>query len=109
MNLDKKKPNQYEVRNLIRIMILKIDYSDIDCLTLTYKKIKNNHYVLKFKFEIINIYYSSGKIEPLKIQYFSKLDNLFSNKISIKETAYLQSIESNTSIICNCKYNYNNN
>ena len=90
--MGKKRLNQYEVKNLMRIMILKIDYSNIDCPILSYKimkKIENNQYILKSKFEIINIYYLSEKIELLEIQYFSKLDNLPSNKIFVKEAVCL--------------------
>ncbi len=73
------------------------------------ERAENNQYVLGSKFEIINIYYLSGEIEPLEIQCFSELDNLSSNKIFVKEAAHLQSTGLNTSVICNCKYNCNNN
>ena len=112
MNLDRKRLNQYEVGDLVRIMISKIDCSGIDHPTLPCKIMKrteNNQYVLGSKFGIINVYYSSEEIEPLEIQYFFKLDNLPSNKISVKEAACLQSTGSNTSVICNCKHNCNNN
>ncbi len=96
----------------MRIMIPKIDYSDIDCpilLCKIMKRIENNQYILGSKFGIINVYYSSGEIELLEIQCFSELNNLPSNKISVKEAARFQSTESNTSVICNCKHNCNNN
>ncbi len=37
MNLDRKRLNQYEIGDLVRIMIPKIDRSDIDRLTLPCK------------------------------------------------------------------------
>ena len=92
MNLDRKRLNQYEVGDLVRIMISKIDHSSIDRLTLLCKimeRTENNQYILGSKFEIINIYYSSREIEPLEIQYFSKFDNLLSNKIFVREAACL--------------------
>jgi len=73
------------------------------------KRIENNQYILGSKFEIINIYYLSGEIESLEIQYFSKLDNLPSNKIFVREAAHFQNTGLNTNVICNCKYNCNNN
>ncbi len=45
MNLDRKRLNQYEVEDLIKIMIPKINHSDIDHPTLPckiMKKIENN-------------------------------------------------------------------
>ena len=70
MNLGRKRPNQYKVGDLIRIMIPKIDHSSIDHPTLSCKIMKrteNNQYVLESKFDIINIYYSSRKIKLLGI------------------------------------------
>ncbi len=92
INLGRKRLNQYKVRDLVRIMISKIDHFNIDCLTFPckiIKRTKNNQYILGSKFEIINIYYSSREIEPLEIQYFSKFDNLLSNKIFVREAACL--------------------
>ena len=112
MNLGRKRLNQYEVGDLVRIMISKINCSGIDRPTFPCKimeRTENNQYVLGSKFGIINVYYSSGEIELLEIQCFSELNNLPSNKISVREVAYLQSTRSNTSVICNCKYNCNNN
>ena len=70
MNLDRKRSNQYEVRDLMRIMISKIDHSDIDYPILPCKimeRTENNQYILGSKFEIINIYYLFRKIKPLEI------------------------------------------
>jgi len=93
-------------------MISKVDCFGIDRPTLSYKiikRIENNQYILGSKFEIINVYYSFRKIKPFGIQYFFELNNLSSNKISVREVVYLQSIRLNTSVICNCKHNCNNN
>ncbi len=96
----------------MRIIISKINRFNIDypiLLCKIMKRTKNNQYVLRSKFEIINIYYLFEKIESLEIQYFSELNNLSSNKISVKKATYLQSIRLNTNIIYNYKYNCNNN
>jgi len=112
MNLGRKRPNQYEIGDLVRIMIPKIDRSGIDRPTLPCKIIKkteSNQYVLGSKFGIINTCYSPGEFEPLGVQCFPELNNLPSNKISVREAAHLQNTGSNTSVICNCKHNCNNN
>jgi hypothetical protein len=84
MNMKNKRPNRYEVGDLVRISIPKIDRSGIDRPTLPCKIIEateNNNYLLGSKFGIINVYYSPGEIEPLGIMHFPELDNLPSNKI----------------------------
>ncbi|GES80335.1 KRAB-A domain-containing protein 2-like [Rhizophagus clarus] len=108
----KKRSTSYEVGDLVRITIPKIDRSSIDHPTLSCKVleiIKNNQYVLGSKFGIINMHYSPGEIEPLDTIDFSELNNLPSNKISVKEAAHLQSTGLVTEAICNCKSNCNNN
>ncbi len=76
MNLNRKRLNQYEIGDLVRIMISKIDRSDIDCpilLCKIMKRIENNQYILGSKFKIINIYYSSEKLNYLKYNAFLNL------------------------------------
>ena len=70
---------------------------------------ENDQYLLGSKFGIINVYYSPGKIEPLGIIYFPELDNLPSNKISVREVARLQSSGPVTGAICSCKSDCNSN
>jgi hypothetical protein len=108
----KKRSNNYEVGDLVRIRIPKIDRSGVDRPTLPCKVIEiteNNQCVLGSKFGIINIYYSPGEIEPLGTIHFPELDNLPSNKISVREAARLQSTGPATGAICNCKSNCNSN
>src|SRR5436305_2681393 len=111
MNMKKKWPNRYEIGDLIRIAISKIDRSGVDYPTLPCKIIEateNNNYLLGLKFGIINVYYSPGEIEPLGTMHFPKLDHLPSNKISVREAARLQSTGPVTGAICNCKGNCDN-
>ncbi|CAG8683286.1 476_t:CDS:2, partial [Funneliformis mosseae] len=85
----KKWPNRYEVEDLMRIVISKIDNSDIDRPTLPCKIIEiteNDQYVLGSKFGIINVYYPPREIKPLGTIHFPELNNLPSNKISVRET-----------------------
>src|SRR5437762_1997049 len=56
----------------------------------------------------INVYYSPGEIEPLGTMHFPELENLPSNKISVREAARLQSTGPVTGAICNCKGNCDN-
>ena len=88
MIMKNKRPNSYEIGDLVRIVIPKIDRSGIDRPTLPCKVIgvtENNQYLLGSKFGIINVYYSPGEIEPLGVIYFPELDNLPSNKISVRD------------------------
>ncbi|PKY42799.1 hypothetical protein RhiirA4_456658 [Rhizophagus irregularis] len=58
MKKKNKRPNKYEVGDLVRISIPKIDRSGTDCPKLPCKIIKmteNNQYLLGTKFGIINI------------------------------------------------------
>ncbi|GES75221.1 KRAB-A domain-containing protein 2-like [Rhizophagus clarus] len=108
----KKRSISYEVGDLVRITIPKIDRSGIDRPTLPCKVLeitKNNQYVLGSKFGIINVHYSPREIEPLGTIDFPELNNLPSNKISVREAAHLQSTGLVTGAICNCKSNCNNN
>ena len=64
MNLGRKRPNQYEIGDLVRIMVPKIDRSGIDRPTLPCKvieKTESNQYVLGSKFGIINTSYSTWR------------------------------------------------
>ena len=90
MNMKNKRPIKYEVGDLVRIAVPKIDRSGVDRPTLPCKIMEvteNNQYLLGSKFGIINVYYSPGEIEPLGTIYFPKLDNLPSNKISVRKAA----------------------
>jgi len=112
MNKKNKRPNRYEVGDLVRITIPKIDRSGVDRPTPICRVIEiteNNQCVLGSKFGIINVYYSPGEIEPLGTVCFPELDNLPSNKISVREAARLQSTGPATGAICNCKSNCNSN
>jgi len=111
MSIKKKWPNRYEIGELVRIAIPKINHSGIDRPMLPCKIVEvteNNNYLLGSKFGIINVYYSPGEIEPLSTMHFPELENLPSNKISVREAARLQSTGPVTGAICNCKGNCDN-
>ena len=112
MNKGKKRIKEYQIRDLVRVAIPKIDRFSIDHPTLPCKimeKTENNKYGLGLKFGVIEIYYNAGELEPLGTASFPELDDIPSNKISIREAARLQSVGSLSVGICNCKSNCNNN
>ncbi|GET02261.1 KRAB-A domain-containing protein 2-like [Rhizophagus clarus] len=88
-------------------LAMNIDRPTLPCKVLEITK--NNQYVLGSKFGIINMHYSPGEIELLGTIDFPELNNLSSNKISVREAAHLQSTGLVTEAICNCKSNCNNN
>jgi len=110
MNKGRKRPNEYAIGDLVRIVIPKIDRAGVDHPTLLCKIMEvteNNQYILGSKHGIINIYYSPGEIEPLGTKDFAELNNIPSNKVSVREAAHFQSTGTVTGIICNCKSNCN--
>ncbi|CAG8499271.1 8631_t:CDS:1, partial [Scutellospora calospora] len=65
-------------------------------------------YKLGYKFDIINVCYSSGELESLRTTTYPKLNEIPLYKLSLREAARLQSVSSLSSTICNCKGSYNN-
>jgi len=91
---------------LIKVIIPKINKFSVDHSSLSCKimeKTENGKYRLGSKFRIIKIYYSSGKLKPLEIATFPKLDKIPFNIITIRKAAYLQSIGLILISICNYK------
>ena len=109
MNLGRKRRNKYDIGDLVRIMIPKIDHFSINRPTVSCKVMKLiNQYILGSRYGIINIHYSPGEIEPLGTNYFAELDNIPHNEISVREASHLQSAGIVTGAICNCKNDCNN-
>ena len=112
MNKGKKRIKEYQIRDLVRVAIPKIDRCSVDRLTLPCKVIErteNDKYGLGSKFGVIEVYYSANELEPLGAASFPELDNIPSNKLSIREAARLQSAGSISGSICNCKGECNSN
>ncbi|CAG8515262.1 2441_t:CDS:2, partial [Cetraspora pellucida] len=53
----------------------------------------DNQYQLEYKFSIINVCYSSGKLEALRTTTYVELSKISSNQISIREAARFQSLK----------------
>lgn len=112
MNKGKKRVKEYEIGDLVRVAVPKIDRFSVDRPTLPCKiieKTENNKYRLGSKFGIIEIYYTANELEPLGTAAFPELDEIPFNKISVREAARLQSVGSVTGGICNCKSECDNN
>ncbi len=109
MNKGRKRPNNYEVGDLVRISVPKIDHFGTDRPTLPCKILEkiNNNYQLRSQFGVINIFYSQGEIDPLGVNQFSELDSIPTNTITVREAARLQNVGLTSSTICNCKGNCN--
>ena len=72
--------------------IPKINRCNVNRPTLLCKIIErteNNKYGLGSKYGVIEVYYSANELEPLGTASFPELDNIPSNKISIREAAQL--------------------
>ncbi len=110
INKGRKRLNHYEINDLIRIFILKIDRFDVDQPILPYKILEkiNNQYQIWCKFEIINILYLAGEIDFLNTKQFLKLNEILTNEITFCEAACLQNVSMTMGSICNCKSLYNN-
>jgi hypothetical protein len=115
MNKGKKRLSNFEVGDLVRIPVPKIDRSGVDRPTLPCKIIKKTdkeQYQLGCKFGIIEVYYSSGELEPLGAMAYPELNEIPSRSLSLHEAARLQSIGLESLVsnpICNCKTSCNNN
>jgi hypothetical protein len=111
MNKGRKRKNNYEVGDLVRISVPKIDRFGTDRPTLLCKILEkiNDQYRLGSQFGVINIFYSSGEIDPLGVNQFSELETIPTNLITVREAARLQNVGSTTGTICNCKGNCNSN
>ena len=111
MNKGRKGPNSYEIEDLVRIFVSKIDCFGTDRLMLPCKILKkiNNQYRLGSQFGIINIFYSPGEIDPLGVNQYPELETIPTNTITVREAARLQNVASTTGSICNCKGNCNSN
>lgn len=112
MNKGKKRTTDYQIGDLVRIAIPKIDRFSIDRPTLPCKileKTENSQYRVGSKFGIIEICYSAGELESLGAKTFSELDEIPTNKITIREAARLQSAGSVSGGVCNCKSECNSN
>jgi len=112
MNKGKKRVKEYQVGDLVRVTVPKIDRFSIDHFILPCKIMKrteNDKYRLGSKFGIIEIYYTAGELEPLGTASFPELSDIPSNEISVREAARLQSVGSVSGGICNCKSECNSN
>lgn len=69
MNKGMKRKNNYEVGNLVKILVPKIDCFGTNHPILLCKILEkiNDQYQLGFQFEVINIFYSLGKIDSLDV------------------------------------------
>src|ERR1043166_9046946 len=112
MNKGKKRITEYQIGDLVRIAIPKIDRFSVDRPTLPCKimeKTENNKYRIGSKFGIVEICYSAGELEPLGTTDFPELYEIPSGKVSVREAARLQSARSVSGGLCNCKSECNNN
>ena len=109
MNKGKKRPNNYEIGDLVRISVPKIDRFGIDRPMLPCKVLEkiNDQYRLGSQFGIINVFYSQGEIDPLGVKQFPELETIPTNTITVREAARLQNVGLTTGTICNCKGNCN--
>jgi hypothetical protein len=105
MKKGKKRPNDYEIDDLVRIAVPKIDRFGIDRPTLPCKILEkvNNQYRLGSKFGVIDVLYSPGEIDPLGAEQFPELEEIPTNRITVREASRLQNVGSTTGTICNCK------
>ncbi|RIA89220.1 hypothetical protein C1645_825178 [Glomus cerebriforme] len=84
----------------------------VNCPTLSCKIIeitKNNKYHIGSKFGIVEVCYSARELKPLGTTDFSKLYEIPSGEVSIREAACFQSAGSVPGGLCNCKSEYSNN
>lgn len=112
MNKGKKRITDYQIGDLVRVAVPKIDRFSTDRPTLPCKIMEiteNNKYRVGSKFGIIEICYSAGELESLGTENFPELDEIPSNKITIREAARLQSTGLVSGGICNCKSECNSN
>ncbi|CAG8595124.1 1259_t:CDS:2 [Rhizophagus irregularis] len=112
MSKGRKRIKEYQISDLVRVAVPKIDRFSVDRPTLPCKimeKTENNKYSLGSKFGIIGVYYSASELEPLGTETFPELEVIPLNKISIREAARLQSAGLVSGGICNCKGECNSN
>ena len=84
MNKGKKRIKEYQIGDLVRVSIPKIDRFSVDRPTLPCKiieKSENDKYGLGSKFGIIEIYYSANELKPLGVESFSELNDIPINKM----------------------------
>ena len=78
MNKSKKRVKEYQVGDLVRVAVLKIDRFGIDHPTLPCKimeRTENDKYRIGSKFGMIEIYYTAGKLEPIGTASFPELSD----------------------------------
>jgi hypothetical protein len=112
MSKGKKRVQEYQIGDLVRVAVPKIDRCSVDRPTLPCKimeRTENDKYGLGSKFGIVETYYTASELEPLGTASFPELDDIPSNKISIREAARLQNVGSVSGSICNCKSECNSN
>src|SRR5579859_7579532 len=111
MNKKKKWVMDYQIGDLVRVTIPKIDRFSTDRFMVSCKIMKKieDKYQVGSMFGIIEICYSAGELEPLGTAVFPELENIPSNKITIREVAHLQSVGLVSGGLCNCKSECNNN
>ena len=102
---------EYQIEDLVRIAVPKIDRFSTNRPTLLCKIIKRieDKYQVGLKFGIIEVTYFAGELEPFETIVFSELDEISSNEISVREAACLQSIRSVSGGLCNYKSECSNN
>ncbi|CAG8765383.1 10619_t:CDS:2, partial [Cetraspora pellucida] len=74
MSKGKKWPVSYEIGDLVRISIPKIDRFGVD----------------RSKFDVIDICFSAGELDPLNAAEFPELDIIPPTNISVREASRLQ-------------------
>jgi hypothetical protein len=112
MNKGRKRIKEHQIGDLVRVAIPRIDRFSVDQPTLPCKimeKTENNKYRLGSKYGIIEICYTANELEPLGAAAFPELNEIPSNKISVREAARLQGAGSVSGGICNCKGECNSN
>jgi hypothetical protein len=110
MNKKKKRRANFQIGDLVRVQIPKIDRFSIDRPTLPCKiteKISEEQYRIGCQFGTINVCYSSGELEPLGTMVYPELDEIPSGTLSIREAARLQSAGGVSNVLCNCKKSCN--
>ncbi|CAG8713176.1 4519_t:CDS:2, partial [Funneliformis mosseae] len=88
------KSTEYQIGDLVRVAIPKIDRFSIDNLIIPCRIMKKieDKYQVRSKFKIIEVCYSAYELEPLRTTFFPELENIPFDKISIREALQLQSV-----------------
>ena len=89
---------EYEVGELVKILIPKIDRFGADRPCKILEKLNYNDtfkYLLGCKSGILNNFYCAGELDPLGVKGYPELDHISEDCISVRETTRSQSIPIN--------------